>query len=128
MLLTCYTSILDGPKDTLSFACCDCERTGTLCVVLDSQRGLLKLLFFARSDCEHGQHTYYIGQDTCCFRTYGYLLLSQSTRQPVGLICVAVGERYELLSNNGKNKTMCMYNKTFKGGAQLDTGTPVHRA
>lgn len=44
MLVTRYAGLLESPEETLSFACPDCERSQTFCVVFDSERRLLKLL------------------------------------------------------------------------------------
>ncbi|KAH0374011.1 hypothetical protein KCU65_g310, partial [Aureobasidium melanogenum] len=44
MLSMRYAGMVEGPEDTLAFACSDCERGQKFCVVYDSQRGLLKLL------------------------------------------------------------------------------------
>ncbi|KAG9605230.1 hypothetical protein KCU77_g504, partial [Aureobasidium melanogenum] len=44
MLSTGYGNMVESPEEVSSFACSDCERSRTFCVVFDSQRGLLKLL------------------------------------------------------------------------------------
>lgn len=44
MLSMCYASMVEGPEDARSFACHDCERSRTICVVFDSEQGLLRLL------------------------------------------------------------------------------------
>lgn len=44
VLAMCYASMVEGPGDTRSFACHDCERSRTFCVVLDTEQDLLRLL------------------------------------------------------------------------------------
>ncbi|KAG9664993.1 hypothetical protein KCU95_g3150, partial [Aureobasidium melanogenum] len=44
MLMMGYGDLLESPEEAGSFACFDCERRQTFCVVFDNERGLLNLL------------------------------------------------------------------------------------